>query len=224
MLFDFLDSLLDTAEEFIDDTSNKLDSQRKTEKNEGFLGKDKDFFNELGDFFTEIGEDLEDLGRDFLELGEMMEELGENAQTSLQNHLSSLDMERYHAFELSDQNPPMTGDHLLTYRTGYTHHGLYAGNDLVIHYEKGSIHYDSLDAFQKNMATYVLPETESPLSYPIEEVMERANSRLGEANYQLIFNNCEHFVRWCRSGKESIQTSTKNTEDCEIVQIYDCNE
>lgn len=30
--------------------------------------------------------------------------------------------------------------------------------------------------------------------------MLRALSRLGEEKYHLITNNCEHFVRWCRSG------------------------
>ncbi|HGY1053508.1 TPA: lecithin retinol acyltransferase family protein [Aeromonas salmonicida subsp. pectinolytica] len=27
------------------------------------------------------------------------------------------------------------GDHLVTARLGYTHHGLYVGGDLVIHYQ-----------------------------------------------------------------------------------------
>jgi Lecithin retinol acyltransferase len=25
-------------------------------------------------------------------------------------------------------------------------------------------------------------------------------SRLGEGNYHLIFNNCQHFARWCATG------------------------
>ena len=40
----------------------------------------------------------------------------------------------------------------------------------------------------------------------------RACSRLGEHEYDLIFNNCEHFAIWCRTNvAESKQT--KRVED-----------
>ncbi|KAH7708930.1 Group XVI phospholipase A2 [Aphelenchoides avenae] len=32
------------------------------------------------------------------------------------------------------------------------------------------------------------------------EIVQRAYSRLGEASYSLITNNCEHFASWCRNG------------------------
>ena len=36
--------------------------------------------------------------------------------------------------------------------------------------------------------------------------MDRALSRLGENKYNLIFNNCEHFAIWCKTGiSESYQ-------------------
>ena len=39
-----------------------------------------------------------------------------------------------------------------------------------------------------------------------EETVNRARSRLGEESYNLIFNNCEHFALWCKTGKsKSIQ-------------------
>jgi Lecithin retinol acyltransferase len=31
-------------------------------------------------------------------------------------------------------------------------------------------------------------------------VVERAKSRLGERDYNLLFNNCEHFTSWCKTG------------------------
>lgn len=34
-----------------------------------------------------------------------------------------------------------------------------------------------------------------------ETVLKRALSRLGERDYHLVFNNCEHFVTWCKTGK-----------------------
>ena len=45
------------------------------------------------------------------------------------------------------------GDHLVTPRTGYTHHGLYLGNQQVIHYsgksahDQGSIQQVTLEEF-----------------------------------------------------------------------------
>jgi hypothetical protein len=36
--------------------------------------------------------------------------------------------------------------------------------------------------------------------YSPAETLRRAKSRLGEDYYNLIFNNCEHFVVWCKTG------------------------
>lgn len=36
--------------------------------------------------------------------------------------------------------------------------------------------------------------------YSPEETVLRAKSRLGEDSYSLIFNNCEHFAIWCKTG------------------------
>ena len=44
---------------------------------------------------------------------------------------------------------------------------------------------------------------DSKLEFPPEEVVQRAMSRLGERNYDLWNNNCEHFANWCRSGDHS---------------------
>ena len=44
--------------------------------------------------------------------------------------------------------------------------------------------------------------------YSPEETVARARSRLGETNYNLLTNNCEHFVIWCKTGvSESMQIS-----------------
>lgn len=45
--------------------------------------------------------------------------------------------------------------------------------------------------------------------YTPEETIERAKSKLGEDEYSLIFNNCEHFAIWCKTGiSESRQIET----------------
>ena len=41
--------------------------------------------------------------------------------------------------------------------------------------------------------------------YSEQEIVKRAKSKLGEQGYNILFQNCEHFVTWCRYGKESSQ-------------------
>jgi hypothetical protein len=36
--------------------------------------------------------------------------------------------------------------------------------------------------------------------YPPQQVVARARSRLGENEYRLTRNNCEHFCEWCIFG------------------------
>lgn len=219
MLFDLFHSLIDLTDDLVSAPTKKTEPMNQSENDQAFSERTHEFLGEVDDFFSEIEGDFEDLSDDFLELGEFMTELGGNVQTSLKNHLNSLDPSRYLSFALSQSNPPKLGDHLMTYRLGFTHHGLYVGNDLVIHYEKGSIHYDTIENFQKYMDTYILPTTESPLAFPVEEVLKRAQSRLGEANYQLIFNNCEHFVRWCRSGNDNMVKSATTFQDVDVIDL-----
>ncbi|KAB7653422.1 lecithin retinol acyltransferase family protein [Plesiomonas shigelloides] len=97
------------------------------------------------------------------------------------------------------------GDHLVSSRLGYQHHGLYIGNGKVIHYsgfselfDKGSIQITTLDDFGQGHSVSVINH---PISiYDANERVERAYSKLGEDSYNLIFNNCEHFVNWCFNG------------------------
>jgi hypothetical protein len=44
--------------------------------------------------------------------------------------------------------------------------------------------------------------------YSPEEVVERAKSQLGKGNYKLLFNNCEHFAMWCKTGEEECNQFT----------------
>ena len=36
--------------------------------------------------------------------------------------------------------------------------------------------------------------------YSPEETVQRAKSKIGERRYNLVFNNCEHFAVWCKTG------------------------
>lgn len=105
------------------------------------------------------------------------------------------------------------GDHLVTPRTGYKHHGIYVGSDKVIHYggynkgkKDGIVVVTTLSEFtQGNGYGFVRHKLRR---FSLAQTVERAYSRLGERRYGLLFNNCEAFVTWCIWGvKISSQVS-----------------
>ncbi|MFJ8268688.1 lecithin retinol acyltransferase family protein [Peribacillus asahii] len=83
---------------------------------------------------------------------------------------------------------------------GYSHHALYLGDNQVIHYQHGEVRVDSVEDFRRGGELRVI---DSVCTYSKEFIISRAYSRIGEKNYNLIFNNCEHFVNWCRSGSNT---------------------
>ena len=97
------------------------------------------------------------------------------------------------------------GDHLVTPRMGYTHHGLYLGNKEVIHYEGSSLGGPSGRITQVSLDEFCHGNGCTVREYPIriygrKESVQRAYKRLGEAQYDLLLNNCEQFVTWCVMG------------------------
>lgn len=107
---------------------------------------------------------------------------------------------------LAPNQNPSKGDHLISPRLGgvYDHHGLYDG-EYVIHYsggsgakQEGTIERVSLDAFCKDQYLLVCNHQEPPFS--VEQRIRRAESRMGEKEYSVLSNNCEHFVSWCIYG------------------------
>ncbi len=82
----------------------------------------------------------------------------------------------------------------------YEHHGIDCGDGSVIHLRKTNetITRTPFFDFTKNQTVYV---KHYPLSFVSDVVVHRAESRLGEiARYNLLFNNCEHFATWCKTG------------------------
>jgi hypothetical protein len=99
------------------------------------------------------------------------------------------------------------GAHLVTPRLGYAHHGIYIGNNRVVHYSglssvlllRGPVEEVSLEEFADGRAV-AIKSRPVPRYSPLE-VVARARSRLGENRYRLTTNNCEHFCEWCLSGE-----------------------
>jgi hypothetical protein len=96
------------------------------------------------------------------------------------------------------------GDHLVSVRYGYTHHGIYIGAGEVLHYSgfgdsvSGPICRVSLEKFSGGMTTVV--ESHPLAVHDAEARIARGYTRLGEDSYNLVTNNCEHFVNWCIYG------------------------
>lgn len=93
----------------------------------------------------------------------------------------------------------------LNFEGVYQHHGIDCGDGSVIHYRKKT------ETIERNsLATFALGETKIYVKqYSVclipDVVIRRAESRLGERQYNLIFNNCEHFANWCKTGKSESQ-------------------
>ncbi|TWC17848.1 lecithin:retinol acyltransferase [Pseudomonas sp. SJZ085] len=97
------------------------------------------------------------------------------------------------------------GAHLVSPRRFYLHHGIYLGGADVAHYSgfsgslrPGPIEVTDLEHFANGKPVWMLQE---PCKYSSDEVADRARSRLGEKQYRVFFNNCEHFCSWCTRGE-----------------------
>lgn len=121
------------------------------------------------------------------------------------------------------------GSHIKTYRTGYSHHGIYCGNGQVVHYsgfaqafKKGSLEITTLERFLgSEKKYYVIKYPANKVMFSAKDIVRRALSRVGEDRYNLVFNNCEHFVAWCVTGKsESKQVKAVLTHTSTIAIVY----
>ena len=94
-----------------------------------------------------------------------------------------------------------TADHLQVPRQHglFLHHGIDLGDGTVAHYLEGrEILRSSLDDFSQGQPVSVVPHAQCS---PQGVTLRRAMGRIGEQNYNLLFNNCEHFANWCKTGR-----------------------
>jgi hypothetical protein len=114
------------------------------------------------------------------------------------------------SFLLEKHQLPCPGDHLWIHKKGYTHHALYVGENergepLVAHYagwvdgfRGGPLTLDNLDVFSegKNIHVRLYPNRK----HRPEDSVERVLQRLGEDQYDVHTNNCEHLCHWAIMG------------------------
>ena len=93
------------------------------------------------------------------------------------------------------------------------HCGICEGGNSIIHFappdssktkEEAIIHRSTLEEFA-NGSPYFVFDFPPEKCLPIDEIIERARSRIGEKNYNLLFNNCDHLATWCKIGEHSSQ-------------------
>ncbi len=81
----------------------------------------------------------------------------------------------------------------------FNHHGIDLGDGTVAHYLEGrEILRNSVDDFRQGQPLSVIDYADAS---PAGVTLRRAMSRIGEQNYNLLFNNCEHFATWCKTGR-----------------------
>jgi hypothetical protein len=98
------------------------------------------------------------------------------------------------------------GMHLVTSRRGYVHHGIYVGRGMVVHYaglcqllHSWPVEEVTISRFCMGRGVRIVEHSES--KYSPQEIVLRARSRLGENEYHVLRNNCEHFCNWCITGR-----------------------
>ena len=109
------------------------------------------------------------------------------------------------------------GDVIFTDRFFYRHYGIYAGHGRIIHYSSSNgdfgndacVRETSLKKFARGGECRIerfYDSQSNAQKFSREETVNRARSRMGEKSYNLLFNNCEHFVLWCKTGiNKSVQ-------------------
>ena len=142
------------------------------------------------------------------------------------------------------ENLPKIGDHVFVDRSVfgvklYEHHGIYVGDDMVVHYNglaRGIVFEKScfeeilsnvVPLDKRNIAKVEMTSLEEFASGDTWQIKEHANApfsgqdialcakaRVGEQKYNLLINNCEHFCNECVFGEhvsEQVENAKQNS-------------
>lgn len=118
--------------------------------------------------------------------------------------------------EIWVQKNPVMGDHIRVKRMHgiYTHHGIYVSDNEVIHFtgtdddsimdsSKNRVISSDLSFFLKGGELEVKEYTDEEFQdlYAPDQIVAYARSCIGDGDYNVIFNNCEHFANVCTLGR-----------------------
>lgn len=113
----------------------------------------------------------------------------------------------------------------------YKHFGIYINEDCVIHYDgkiddkflrKMCIRKTNMDRFLAGNESFKICNLKNNSIDPCE-VVKRANSRLGEQNFNLVLNNCEHFGHWCKTGVSKSNQVDFITLLIIVILLFSCS-
>ena len=127
-------------------------------------------------------------------------------------------------WELASGAAPPLAAHVVTSRVGYTHHGIHVGDGRIVHYSGlsrswrgGPVEEVSLAEFAQGRPIRV--RVHAGARFDREAVVARARSRLGEARYRALSNNCEHLCEWCIYGEHrSRQVEALHSRSLQVVR------
>jgi len=102
----------------------------------------------------------------------------------------------------------LPGDHIYVKRNSrfYTHHGIYLGDGKVIHFA-GSIR-EKIDPevrktdLSRFLKGGILRRRDHKERLPASKTIRIAKEQIRNGSYSMIWNNCEHFVTFCVTGKK----------------------
>lgn len=125
---------------------------------------------------------------------------------------------------------PKAGDHIRAKRIfpgPYYHHGIYIGDKKVIHftpdglfniaiYADGMVEETTLADFAKeaDVEVKIYTAEERKEMYSRKQIVRNARSALGKADYNLFFNNCEHFAESCVNNKSRSEQVEEFFKSC----------
>ncbi len=98
----------------------------------------------------------------------------------------------------------MRGDHIKVFRYFYFHHAIDMGDGTCIHFTGEP--FKKFDSYiqRTDMDVFLKGGTKKTVVYDeckdIDEVVGTALSYVGQAGYHLVWNNCYHFARYCKTG------------------------
>ena len=111
-------------------------------------------------------------------------------------------------------NKPQFGSAIRVRRTIYYHYGIYCDDSTVVHFSAkdsdGVLDYKSVKVIVTDLKRFLKDGTLETLEYddsnrptrsPVE-IVNYAFSMVGTGGYDLVNNNCEHFVYDCLYGKK----------------------
>lgn len=113
------------------------------------------------------------------------------------------------------------------YKYNYEHYGIYIGDNKVIEYSSSDGTMRNAEVSVGDMSKsfpngkYFVLDFESNAKYSADDTVKRAKSRLGEKNYNLLTNNCEHFAVWCKTDNAvSYQIDSLSESEIQLLKYY----